>query len=52
MEPHSQDQQQRVQKQQHPALWCQGIPAGTFVQEVQQAFPAVTWKPQDLIKVQ
>jgi hypothetical protein len=41
-----------VQQQQRPVLWCLGIPAATFVQEVQQAFPAVTWKPQDLMKVQ
>lgn len=31
-------------------LWC--IAAGSFVQEVQQSFPRVTWQPAQLVKVQ
>jgi hypothetical protein len=37
--------------QQPGALWCQGIAAGSFVQEVQLSFPRVTWQPAELVKV-
>lgn len=50
-----QEQQQRLEdpllQQEQPAIWCQGLFRGTLVQEVQQVFPDVTWKPGELVKV-
>lgn len=46
-----QDASTTAAAQQPGALWCQGIAAGSFVQEVQQSFPRVTWQPAELVKV-